>query len=209
MKNNIFEEIKSQEKRGVLLILTGPTGAGKDTLFASLLKKKKDVIKITTTTSRKLRASESEGNSYFFKTREEFEKMIANDEFFEWVEFRSELYGTQRKTIKEALDSGKDIIWHIDAKGIKNIKQKVKLEYKRSVFIFLTALNVKILENRVHKDEGNNLIHRWNESLVIWEMEQYDDCDYLVINEEGKLQETVLKVEAIIEAKRQEIILNT
>lgn len=205
MRKSLLEEVAAQKGRGVLFVLTGPTGAGKDTLFAELVKRNPSIIKIVTTTSRKMRDIEKEGEPYHFISREEFEKLIAEGAFFEWVEFRGELYGTQKKTLTEAVAKGVDVIWHIDAKGIKNIKEKVKESIERSIFVFLTAPSIAILEERVKKDEGEGHVHRWNEALVKWEMEQYDDCDYLVVNDEEKLDETVRKVEAIIEAKRSEI----
>lgn len=205
-KKPILQEIEEQQHRGVFLILTGPTGAGKDAVFGKLMAQDASIKKIITTVSRPMRNAESEGNPYHFITREVFEQMIANGDFFEWVEFREHLYGTEKRVIEEALATKKDVIWHIEAKGVKNIKQKIKDMVPRSVFIFLTAPSVMFLEERVKKDEGTEVIHRWNEPLVKWEMDQYDDCDYLVVNEEGKLDETVEKIKAIMEARRQEII---
>ncbi|MEK7092190.1 MAG: hypothetical protein AAB907_01040, partial [Patescibacteria group bacterium] len=145
------------------------------------------------------------GNPYYFLSREDFERKIVEDAFFEWVEFRGELYGTQKKTLMDALEKGVDVIWRIEAKGVKNIKQKVKQMVDRSVFVFLTA-PVEILKNRVMKDEGDQkFTTRWNESLVLWEREQYDDCDYLVFNQQDNLKEAVKQVLSIIEAKRIEI----
>jgi len=207
MKKSIREEIDAQKKRGVLLILTGPTGAGKDTVYQELKKKHNpSLIRITTTTSRKLRTGESEGNPYHFISRAEFEDKIGKYEFFEWVEFRGELYGTQKQTLQNALESGNDVIWIMEAKGVKNIKEKAKSMTNRAVFIYLVAPDIHMLENRVHKDERFINTNRWNQALVEWEMEQYDDCDYLVINEDGKLEEAVAKVGSIIEAKRMEIL---
>lgn len=206
MHKLIFDEIADQKKRGVLLVLTGPTGAGKDTILTELTKQKPDTIRVITTTSRPMRAEESEGNPYHFVTREHFEEMIANKEFFEWVEFRGDLKGTQKKTLEEAISSGKDIVWRIDAKGVKNIKQKITETVPRSVFVYLTASSIEMLHHRVEVDEGNAIHHRWNEPLVKWEMDQYDDCDYLVDNEDGNLGETVREVVAIMEAKRLEIL---
>lgn len=204
-KKSLSKEIDEQKKRGILLVLTGPIGAGKDSLFTKLLSQYPSMVKVTTTTSRSMRRGESEGNPYHFISREEFEQMIARGEFFEWVEFRGELYGTPKKMLEESLQKGTDIIWHIEEKGMKNIKEKVKEMYPRSVFVFLTAPTIEELEERVKKDETKPT-GRWNEPLVAWEMEQYDDCDYLVVNEKDKLDETVEKVLAIMAAKRLEIL---
>lgn len=205
MKHSVDEESADQKKRGVLLVLTGPTGSGKDTLFAKLLEKDPKILKIITTTSREKRVNETEGNPYFFLTREEFEKQISKDAFFEWVEFRGALYGTQKKTLMDALEKGVDVIWRIEAKGVKNIQTKVKAMVPRCVFVFLSS-PVEMLEKRVKKDEGEGFLKRWNESLVTWEREQYDDCDYLVFNEQDDLEVAVDAVLTIMNAKRLEII---
>jgi guanylate kinase len=204
MKHSLPEEIELQRNRNVLLVLTGPTGSGKDTVLSELHKKNPSIVKIITTTSRKKRHEDFARDQYYFFDRSEFEQRIANHEFFEWVEFRGELYGTQKKTLEEALASGHDVIWRMDARGVKNIKEKVKAMVSRVVFVFLDA-PISTLEERVKHDEGSGFMHRWNEPLVKWELEQYDDCDYLVINEQEKLEETVMKVRSIMDAKRLEI----
>ncbi len=202
---SIGEEIGDQKKRGVLLVLTGPTGAGKDALFAKLQEKNPLLGRIITTTSREMRPDEQEGNPYYFISREAFEAMVADGAFFEWVEFRGQFYGTQKKTLEKELAKNSDVIWHIDAKGVKNIKEKVKELFPRSVFVFLAAPDVAILEQRVQQDEGK-AHHRWNKDLVSWELDQYDDCEYLVVNHDKALEKAVEDVLCIIEAKRCEII---
>lgn len=203
----INDEITDQQKRGVLLVLTGPSGSGKDTVIGQLYKEDPNFIKIITTSSRKMRENEREGEPYHFISRLEFEQLIADEAFFEWVEFRGELYGTQKKTLEEALATGGNVIWKIEAKGVKNIKDKIKQTIPRSIFVYLTASNIDTLKKRVYAAEGEEKAHlRWNEPLVIWEMKQYQDCEYLLLNEDGQLEETVKQIKAIIEAKRREIL---
>lgn len=203
----ITDEIEDQKKRGVLLVLTGPSGSGKDTLIGHLHDENPRIKKVITTTSRAMRDGEKEGFPYHFINREQFEQLIAEEAFFEWVEFRGELYGTQKKSLTEALEGGGDAIWKMEAKGIKNIKEKIKQTIPRSVFVYVTAPEVETLKTRVYKAEGEEKAHlRWNESLVVWEMKQYEDCEYLLVNNDGQLQNAVKQLQAIIEAKRREIL---
>lgn len=204
MKYSIWEEIEEQKKRKVFILLTGPTGAGKDALYKKLKDKLIDLVRITTTTSRDKRLIEEEGNPYYFVSKERFEEMVKNDELFEWVNFREAYYGTQKKTIEDAIKSEKDVIWMIETKGAVNVKEKIKYIADRIVYIFLTAPSIKDMENRVKKDEKNPE-QRWNSSLVDWDLAQYENYDYLVVNEPDKLDEALHKVISIIETKRMEI----
>lgn len=202
---SIEQEIASQNTRGVLLVLTGPSGAGKDTMLEALTKTNPEMITITTTTTREKRVGESEGHPYYFISRSTFEQLVADGAFFEWVEFRGELYGTQKKTLTEALDSGADVLWKIEAKGIKNIKQRIKEMIPRSAFVYLVAPTIDMMKHRVIKAEGKNAQKRWNEPLVVWEMKQYEDCEFLVVNVDDNLADAIKKIEAILLSKRQEI----
>jgi guanylate kinase len=206
MKRTIQEELDDQGKRSVFLVLTGPSGAGKDTVLPLLQEKLSNVARIITTTSRPPRPGESEGNPYHFVSRDEFEKRIADHRFFEWVEFRGNLYGTQKDEIEKGLNSGADVVLKIETKGVKNIKEKVRQMTNRSVFVFISTRDIKTLEERVKKSDNGDDVNRWNEPLVAWEMEQFDDFDYLVDNENGELDKTVDKIRGIIETKRLEII---
>lgn len=205
MANRVFEEIDAQQHRGVFLILTGPTGAGKDTLLDKIILTRPNTIKIITTTTRAPRENENEGNPYHFTSHENFEHMIGAGEFFEWVEFRGELYGTTKQTLTDALSQHKDVVWRIDMKGVKNIKAKVQKMTKRTVFVFLMAPTIETLENRVKRAE-NEGSHRWHPDLVTWETNQYGDCDYLVVNTDDALESAVQQVITIMDSKRLEII---
>jgi guanylate kinase len=201
---SLAEEVEAQKKRGVLLVLTGPTGVGKDTILNELHKSNQNTLKVITTTSRQMRHDEEEKKPYHFLSREVFMKKIEEHAFFEWVEFRGEFYGTQKETLMNALATGKDVLWRIDTRGMKNIKEKVRVMVDRVAFVFMTA-PIEILFNRVKRDEGEKYLQRWNESIVRWEMEQYDDGDYLVYNKEGALEKTITSIFSIMESKRLEI----
>lgn len=210
LKFSIYEEMADQKKRGVLLVLTGPTCAGKDVLIEGLRKKNTNLVRLVTTNSRPKRLEEKEGYDYYFVTKEEFEKMIATDEFFEWVEYRGNYRGGRKKHVEEALKSGHDVVWRIDTKGVKNIKKKVQdmiadpnSPIKHVAFIFLTAPDILTLKRRIEK-RGTESMEEEKQSLNLakWEVEQFDDSDYLVVNIDGKLNEAVEKVSMIIEAER-------
>ncbi len=206
MNRPVFDELADQKNRGVLLVLTGPTGAGKDTILDQILAVHSNAVKIVTTTTRAPRPLETEGHPYHFVSRREFEHKIGQNEFFEWVEFRGELYGTTKEALQNALDTNKDVVWRIDMKGVKNIKEKARTMTDRVVFVFITAPSMEILEERVKKAE-NGESGRWNPDIVMWELHQYDDCDYLVEND--NLDHAVKLILDIMESKRSEIIHST
>lgn len=203
----IESEILEQTSRSLLLILTGPTAAGKDSLIGRLAQHDQSIVKITTTTSRTMRPGESEGHPYHFISRSEFERLIAEEAFFEWVEFRGELYGTQEKTLVDALSQGVTVIWKIETKGVKNIQEKIRQMVPRVLFVYLTGESIDEMKKRVMNIEGEEGAKiRWNESLVIWELKQYTDCDYLVVNRHDQLDQAVADIESLLRAKRLQIL---
>lgn len=188
-------------KQGVLLILSGPTCAGKDAVMNKLLTKP-NLTRLVTTNSRPKRPGEKEAVDYYFVSQEEFEKLISQGAFFEWVEYRGAYRGTRKNHVLEALNSGRDVIWRIDVRGVKNIRQKIKDSVKKSVFVMLISpLNVLATRAKQRQTE-NNEWQKWSLDMAKWEMEQKEDFDYLVENTEGKLAETVQKIEAIIRLTR-------
>lgn len=214
MTKPIIEEIADQKKRGVLVILTGPTCAGKDTVLKALLEKYPNMVRMVTTNSRPIRQGEAEGVDYYFVAREEFEKLISENAFVEWVEYLGHYKGGQKKHLEAALASGKDVIWRIDVRGVKNIRQRViemvedpQSPLNAAVFVFLAPPDLETLERRM-KARGTENPEVWQQGLNLakWELEQYDDCDYLVLNEDGKVEAAVLAVSWIIESARRLIV---
>ena len=209
-KNEMFmkdtkKKFREQRQKGVLVVISGPTCAGKDTVMRGLLKRNENMIRLVTTNSRPKRPEEKEGVDYYFVSKEEFEKLIAQDAFFEWVEYRGHYRGGQKKDVKEALNSGKDVVWRIDVRGVKNIYNKVKKLYPHSVFIFLTE-SIDVLEKRMKKRAAEDKTWReWSINRAKWELRQYQNFDHVVYNRENHLKETVKKVEKIIEKLKKDI----
>ncbi len=212
--SSLQEHIALQQKRGVLIILTGPTAAGKDTVMKKLLEKNSNLTQMITTNSRPMRPGEREGEDYHFVTREEFERLIGEDAFVEWVEYLGHYKGGQKKHLEEAIASGKDVVWRIDVRGVKNIRGKIEemvadpnSPIQAAVFIFLAPPDLETLARRM-RVRGTEDEKTWNDglSLAKWELEQYDDCDYVVVNKDSKIKETVHKVECIIEAAHSLIV---
>ena len=200
------EEIAQQKKRGVLLVLSGPSGVGKDTVMIKLLEKYPNMQKLVTTNSRPKRDDEKDGFDYHFVSREEFEKLVADEAFFEWVEYRGHYRGGQKKHVQEALSSGHDVIWRIDVRGVKNIREKVKEVFPHSAFVMLAVTDIATLRKRMEERASETVEGlSWSMDMAEWEQRQWHDFDYVVANEDGKLEETVEGIGQIVEATRMAV----
>ncbi len=204
---SLSEELNRQRKRGVLLILSGPSGVGKDSVMLRLLEKYPNMQKLVTTNSRAKRPDEKDGFDYHFVTREEFEKLIKENAFFEWVEYRGAYRGGQKKHVEEALASGKDVVWRIDVRGVKNVREKVKSLFPHSVFVLLAVNDPKTLEKRMQERATENAEElNWSMDIAAWELQQWRDFDYIVSNEDGQLEKAVDTIAEIVETMRMRVM---
>ena len=207
--DDVMVELDRQRKRGVLLVLSGPSGVGKDTVMLRLLEKYPKMEKLVTTNSRPKRSDERDGYDYHFVTREEFEKLIAEEAFFEWVEYRGHYRGGQKKHVQQALDSGKDVIWRIDVRGVKNIREKVKEMFPHSAFVLLAVRDLDTLKKRMEERASESQEGlAWSMDMALWEQRQWHDFDYVVENENGNLDSTVDRVAKIVEVTRMKVAGN-
>ena len=204
-ESKIEQKLKEQEAKNMLVVISGPTCSGKDAVVRKVLQDNNKMLRMVTTNSRPKRLDEKEGFDYYFISKKEFEKLIAQDAFFEWVEYRGHYRGGQKKHLKKALESGKDVIWRIDVRGVINIYNKVKKEIPNSVFIFIAA-TLKVLEKRLKKRATENKRWaNWSINRAVWELKQYNKFDYLIHNKEGKLEQTVDIVKKIIDAEKHRV----
>ena len=191
-------------KRGLLIVLSGPSGVGKGTVRAAIFSKgeQKFVYSISATT-RKPRTGETDGVDYFFKTREEFEQMIQNKQLLEYAEYVGNYYGTPLEYVENTLATGKDVFLEIDVQGAIQVRELMP----EGVFIFLTPPDLNELESRiVNRGTDSNEVIAKRMKTAREELELMKYYDYSVVND--TVDNAVQKIEAIIQTEHLRIIRN-
>ena len=182
------------KKTGELIIISGTTCAGKDTVVKELLNINQNITKSTSYTSRPIRPGEINGKNYYFVTPEEFENKIANDDFLEYAKVQyGSYYGTPKKEVIEILKSGKDVILVIDVQGAKIIKEK----FPETLLIFILAPSMQEIKKRLltrSTETKEQIIERFK--LAYQEVNEISNYNYVVINDD--LNDCVNKVNSII-----------
>ena len=187
-------------KKGFLVVLSGPSGVGKGTVKKILTERIEEMCVAVTATTRLPRPGEVEGKSYYFKTVEEFERLVAEDAFIEHVTTYGNRYGSLKSEVRRLIDLGKIVIMEIDVKGAVKIKEQMP----EALFIFVMPPSKEELERRIRgrATETDDVI-KTRLSIVDGELAMADRYDYVVVNDE--VTNCATKVEAIIrdEAKRR------
>lgn len=183
-------------EKGIITILSGFSGAGKGTVVKSLLSRHNNYALSISATTRKPRIGEEDGREYFFKTTEEFEKMISNNQLIEYASYVGNYYGTPKEYVESQLSQGKDIILEIELQGA----MKVKEQNPDVVLVFVTPPSAKELKNRLVGRETEDM-DTINARLrrAVDESEFMDKYDYLLINDD--LDECVEKLHQIIQSE--------
>lgn len=183
--------------KGKLFVLSGPSGVGKGTLRAALLKEYQQIEYSVSVTTRKKRQGEIAGQDYFFVSIEEFQRMIENNELIEWAKYCDNYYGTPRKYVEEKLKAGYDVILEIEIQGADQIKQK----FPEGIFVFLIPPSLNELRCRIQK-RGTEEDYVIDERLQVAkiEMDQMRNYDYVIVND--LIENAVAKLKAIIIAER-------
>lgn len=186
-----------EKKQGQLIVVSGPSGAGKDTIISSVVKNNKKTWISVSATSRSPREGEKEGVNYFFLDREDFLNKIDKGYFLEFAEYAGNYYGTPKSKIIEKLNDGIDVILVIEIQGARKIKELVP----EALFIFIMPPSEKILLKRLagRKTENKDkIIERFN--IAYKEINEVTKYNYVVVNDD--LDEAISKVEAIIKAEK-------
>jgi guanylate kinase len=167
--------------KGNLIIITSPSGGGKGTLIREVLLSVPDIGYSISYTTRPMRVGEEDGRDYFFVSPEEFEHLRSENQFLEWAEVHGKLYGTSRATVKEIIDSGRDVILEIDVQGAKIVLEKMP----EAVSIFIMPPSFEVLRARLtaRATEGENELNtRLKNSFT--EVREYEFFEYVIINQE-------------------------
>lgn len=183
-------------ERGILYILSGPSGVGKGTVRERLFAKSPDLQYSISATTRSIRTGEVDGIDYFFKTKAAFESMIEKKELLEYAEYVGNYYGTPKQFVEEQLDAGKNVFLEIEVQGAAQVKEN----FAGGVFIFLMPPSLEELKNRIigRGTESDELVqNRLNEAKK--EIEMMKIYDYVVVND--NLEHAVENIEAIITAE--------
>ena len=166
---------------GILVVVSGFSGSGKGTLMKKLVSEYDNYALSVSATTRTPRTGEQEGREYFFKSRQEFEKLIENDELIEYASFCNNYYGTPRDYVLEQRKNGKDVILEIEVQGALKVKEK----YPDAMLIFITPPNADILKDRL-VNRGTECADAINARLqqAVWEAGCMDKYDYVLINDD-------------------------
>ena len=182
---------------GFLLVLSGPSGSGKGTVSEALMKNNDDIIFSTSVTTRTPRPGEVNGENYFFATREEFEKMVENDELLEHAFVHTNYYGTPKQFVFDEIEKGEIVLLEIDVQGALQVKKK----YKEAVFIFLIPPTMDELKSRLVKrdtETEDEIETRYRNAFR--ELDFVGEYDYFVIND--VIDNAVKDIETIIAAEK-------
>ncbi len=186
--------------KGLLLVVSGFSGAGKGTLMKRLIAEYPAYALSISATTRKPRSTEKDGVDYFFKTKEEFEAMIAADELIEYEKYVDNYYGTPKRYVEDMMAQGKDVFLEIDVRGAVNIKKKIP----EAVLVFVAAPSIAELKRRLmgRGTESAEVIEKRLEQIKR-ELKSVPDYDYLLINDD--IEDCMNNMNAIVSAQRQKI----
>ncbi len=183
--------------KGILIVVSAPAGCGKDTILEQALKANDNLFYSVSATSRAMRPGETDGVSYFFKTREQFEEMIKNGELLEYTEYVGNYYGTPKKAVTDMLEAGKDVILKIEIEGAANVKKM----FPDCTMVFILPPSFAELDRRLHKrgTETDDVIKQRLETARK-ELKFAENYDYLVTN--AALEDAVADFLAVVRAEK-------
>ena len=169
------------EKKGLLIVFSGPSGVGKGTLLNHIMRDDRNLICSVSATTRPPREGECNGKHYYFIDRDRFKEMIRNDELLEYAEYSGNYYGTPKAQVNNLLSEGYDVVLEIEVQGALQIKKL----YPEAVMIFVIPPSVDVLRSRLRnrQTEPDRIIAE-RLATAIWEIENARNYDYIIVNDD-------------------------
>ncbi|TFV75192.1 guanylate kinase [Bradyrhizobium frederickii] len=186
------------ERRGLMFVLSSPSGAGKTTLSRLLIERMPGLKMSVSATTRPKRPGEVDGKDYLFVDKPRFEAMVKGDELLEWATVFDNSYGTPRAPVEAALSSGQDVLFDIDWQGTQQLREKARADV---VSVFILPPSAADLEKRLHsRAQDSDEVIRKRMSRASHEMSHWAEYDYIVINHD--VDEAFAEVQSILKAER-------
>jgi guanylate kinase len=186
------------ERRGLMFVLSSPSGAGKTTLSRMLIERMPGLKMSVSATTRAMRPGEVDGRDYRFVDKTRFEAMVKDDELLEWATVFDNSYGTPRAPVETALSAGQDVLFDIDWQGTQQLREKARADV---VSVFILPPSAGDLEKRLHsRAQDSDEVIRKRMSRASHEMSHWAEYDYIVINHD--VDEAFAQVQSILEAER-------
>lgn len=197
---SVLEEMKAN-RRGIMVVLSSPSGAGKTTLTRKLLKENPDMAMSVSATTRQPRPGERDGEDYYFISKNKFSDMVDDDEFLEYAKVFDNFYGTPRAPVEQALGEGRDVVFDIDWQGAQQLTQAAADDL---VKIFILPPNMVELEKRLRtraQDSDEVIAKRMSKSEN--EISHWPEYDYVIVNEDVDVAMTELRTIVASERMRR------
>jgi guanylate kinase len=190
--------IDGVERRGLMFVLSSPSGAGKTTLSRLLIEKMPGLRMSVSVTTRATRPGEVEGRDYLFVDKARFEDMVKRNELLEWATVFDNRYGTPRAPVEAALSAGQDVLFDIDWQGTQQLREKARADV---VSVFILPPSAADLEKRLHsRAQDSTEVIRGRMSRASHEMSHWAEYDYIVINRD--VDAAFAEVQSILKAER-------